>query len=179
MTASLWLVLLPLWIVLALLVVLGVLALLSRVAGGRYVRPIVQKLMKVPLLGRGMKKASEAALERQNPELASAIKKLQRSGATTDPLKAQQAMSRARSQAIRGRGSTATLTKGAPSSPPNSRSLRPSHTTSSSSGRGRYCVRRSSRSTSRTGSEVGPRYRRSRLPRSSPTLTSASSRSCS
>ena len=94
MTASLWLVLLPLWIVLALLVVLGVLALLSRVAGGRYVRPIVQKLMKVPLLGRGMKKASEAALERQNPELASAIKKLQRSGATTDPLKAQQAMSR-------------------------------------------------------------------------------------
>ena len=94
MTASFWLILLPLWILLALLVILGVLALLSRVAGGRYVRPIVQTLMKVPLLGRGMKKASEAALERQNPELASAIKKLQRSGAATDPVKAQQAMSR-------------------------------------------------------------------------------------
>ena len=94
MTASFWLILLPLWIVLALVLVLGVLALLSRVAGGRYVRPIVQTLMKVPLLGRGMRKASEAALARQNPELASAIKKLQRSGATTDPRKAQQAMSR-------------------------------------------------------------------------------------
>jgi hypothetical protein len=94
MTASFWLILLPLWIVLALVLILGVLALLSRVAGGRYVRPIVQTLMKVPLLGRGMKKASEAALERQNPELASAIKKLQRSGAATDPVKAQQAMSR-------------------------------------------------------------------------------------
>jgi hypothetical protein len=93
-TASFWLILLPLWIVLALVLVLGVLALLSRVAGGRYVRPIVQTLMKVPLLGRGMRKASEAALARQNPELASAIKKLQRSGATTDPRKAQQAMSR-------------------------------------------------------------------------------------
>ena len=94
MTASFWLILLPVWIVLALVLVLGVLALLSRVAGGRYVRPIVQTLMKVPLLGRGMRKASEAALARQNPELASAIKKLQRSGATTDPRKAQQAMSR-------------------------------------------------------------------------------------
>ena len=94
MIASFWVILLPLWILLALLVILGVLALLSRVAGGRYVRPIVQTLMKVPLLGRGMKKASEAALERQNPELASAIKKLQRAGVTSDPTKAQQAMSR-------------------------------------------------------------------------------------
>ena len=94
MTASIVLLLLPLWILLGLAVILGVLALLSRIAGGRYVRPIMTKLMKVPLLGRGMKKASEAALERQNPELASALKKLQRSGATTDPKKAQQAMSR-------------------------------------------------------------------------------------
>lgn len=94
MTASIVLLLLPLWILLGLVVILGVLALLSRIAGGRYVRPIMTKLMKVPLLGRGMKKASEAALERQNPELASALKKLQRSGATTDPKKAQQAMSR-------------------------------------------------------------------------------------
>jgi hypothetical protein len=93
-TASIVLLLLPLWILLGLVVILGVLALLSRIAGGRYVRPIMTKLMKVPLLGRGMKKASEAALERQNPELASALKKLQRSGATTDPKKAQQAMSR-------------------------------------------------------------------------------------
>jgi hypothetical protein len=92
--ANLVVLLIPLWILLGLLVLLGVLALLARFRGGRYVRPLVSTLMKVPLLGRGMKKASEAALQRQNPELASAIKKLQRAGVTSDPLKAQQAMSR-------------------------------------------------------------------------------------
>ena len=93
MTASIWLYLTPLWILIALLVILGVLALLGRVAGGKYLRPIVTTLMKLPLVGRGMKKASEAALERQNPDLASAIKKLERYGATKDPSRAQAAMS--------------------------------------------------------------------------------------
>jgi hypothetical protein len=93
-SASIWIYLTPLWILLGLLLILGVFALLGRVAGGKYIRPIVQTLLKVPFLGRGMKKASEAALERQNPELASAIKKLERSGATRDPQRAQAAMSR-------------------------------------------------------------------------------------
>jgi hypothetical protein len=91
---SIWVYLTPLWILLGLLLILGVLALLGRVAGGKYVRPIVQTLLKLPFIGRGMKKASQAALERQNPELASAIKKLERAGATRDPQRAQQAMSR-------------------------------------------------------------------------------------
>lgn len=94
MAASFWLYLLPLWILLGLLLILGIFALLSRIAGGKYIRPVVQFLMKVPFVGRGMKKASEAALERQNPELARAIKKLERSGATRDPQRAQAAMSR-------------------------------------------------------------------------------------
>ena len=93
MTAALWLILLPLLILLGLLLVFGLFALLSRIAGGKYMRPIVQFLLKVPLIGRGMRKASEAALERQNPELASAIKKLERHGATRDPQRAQAAMS--------------------------------------------------------------------------------------
>ena len=93
MTADIWLVLIPLWILLALLVTLGIFALLGRIAGGKYLRPVVTTLMKLPLLGRGMKKASEAALERQNPDLASAIKKLERYGATKDPARAQAAMS--------------------------------------------------------------------------------------
>jgi hypothetical protein len=41
-----------------------------------------------------MRKASQAALERQNPELASAVKKLERSGVARDPSRAQQALSR-------------------------------------------------------------------------------------
>ncbi len=94
MLASIWLYLTPLYILGGLLLILGVFALLSRIRGGKYVRPVVRGIMKVPFLNRGMKKASEAALERQNPELASAIKKLERSGATRDPAKAQQAMSR-------------------------------------------------------------------------------------
>lgn len=93
MTGSFWIYLIPLWILVGLLVILGVLALLGRVAGGKYLRPIVTTLMKLPLVGRGMKKASEAALERQNPDLASAIKKLERYGATKDPARAQAAMS--------------------------------------------------------------------------------------
>jgi predicted LPLAT superfamily acyltransferase len=92
-TASIWLYLTPLWILVGLLVILGILALLGRFAGGKYLRPIVTTLMKLPLVGRGMKKASEAALERQNPDLASAIKKLERYGATKDPSRAQAAMS--------------------------------------------------------------------------------------
>ena len=38
--------------------------------------------------------ASQATLERKNPELASAVAKLERSGATRDPMRAQQALSR-------------------------------------------------------------------------------------
>jgi hypothetical protein len=92
--ADIWFYLLPLYILGALLVLVGIFALLSRVKGGKYLKPIVNGMMKVPLLNRFLKRASQAALERQNPELASAVKKLERSGVARDPQKAQQAMSR-------------------------------------------------------------------------------------
>jgi hypothetical protein len=92
-TASIWFYLLPLYILGGLVLVLGVFALLGRIRGGRYLKPIVTGLMKLPLVGRMMKKASEAALERQNPELASAVKKLERSGVAKDPTRAPQALS--------------------------------------------------------------------------------------
>jgi len=85
--------LIPVFVLVALVVVFGAFALLARIKGGRYLRPIVQFLMKVPVLGRGLKKMSEAALERSDPELASAVKKLERAGAGSDPRRAQQAMS--------------------------------------------------------------------------------------
>ena len=94
MTAAIWIYLTPLFVLGGLVLLLGIFALLGRVRGGRYLRPILQRLMKIPFLGRLMKKASAAALERQNPELASAMKKLERYGATRDPQRAQQAMSR-------------------------------------------------------------------------------------
>jgi hypothetical protein len=93
--AAIWLILLPLWILLGVALIFGILFVLSRIKGGRYLRPLFSTMAKVPFLRGLLEKASEAAMERSNPELASAMKKLKRyGGATTDPVKAQQAMSR-------------------------------------------------------------------------------------
>jgi hypothetical protein len=85
--------LIPLIVLLGVIVFFGILLILGRVAGGKYLRAVMQVLVKVPLLGRGLKRMSEAALERQNPELASAVKKLERMNATRDPQRAQAALS--------------------------------------------------------------------------------------
>jgi len=94
MTGSIWLYLTPLYVLGGLLLVLGAFALLGRIAGGRYLKPIVAFLMKLPLAGKLMRKASQAALERQNPELASAVKKMERAGVARDPQRAAVALSR-------------------------------------------------------------------------------------
>jgi hypothetical protein len=91
---AIWTFLIPVFVLVGILFLLLVLNLLARVQGGRYVRPLAQGLMKIPWVGRRLRKASQATLERKNPELASAMAKLERSGATRDPLKAQQALSR-------------------------------------------------------------------------------------
>ena len=93
MTASIATLLIPLWILLGILALLGVLALLGRMQNGRYLRPVINLIAKVPLFRRWLQKASTAALERSNPELASAMRKMQRSGALRDPQRAQQALS--------------------------------------------------------------------------------------
>jgi hypothetical protein len=93
MLGSITTLLIPLWILLGLLVLLGTFALLGRVQNGRYLRPVIGLITKVPLFRRWLQKASNAALERSNPELASAMKKMQRTGALKDPMKAQAAMS--------------------------------------------------------------------------------------
>jgi hypothetical protein len=85
--------LIPLFILGFLLLVMGVMAFLSRFRGGKYLRPVFAALMKVPVLKGLIKKASEKAVERYNPELAGAMKKLQRAGADKDPMRAQQALS--------------------------------------------------------------------------------------
>jgi hypothetical protein len=93
MLGSITTLLIPLWILLGLLALLGTFALLGRVQNGRYLRPVIGLITKVPLFRRWLQKASNAALERSNPELASAMKKMQRTGALKDPMKAQAAMS--------------------------------------------------------------------------------------
>ncbi len=92
--ASIWPFLIPFIILAGLLVLLLALNLLARVQGGRYVRPIAMTMMKVPFLKRWLQKASRSNLERKNPELASAMAKLERSGVQNDPQRAQAALSR-------------------------------------------------------------------------------------
>jgi hypothetical protein len=92
--ASLWPFLIPIIILAGLLLLLLALNLLARVEGGRYVRPLATAMMKVPFLKRWLQKASRANLERKNPELASAMAKLERSGVQNDPQRAQAALSR-------------------------------------------------------------------------------------
>ena len=98
MLADIVTLLIPLWILLGLLVFLGAFGLLARIQNGRYVRPIISGLAKVPLFRRWLQKASTAAMERSNPELASAMRKMQRTGAHRDPQKAQAVMSQLTAQ---------------------------------------------------------------------------------
>ena len=93
LVADIFTLLIPVWILLGLVLLLGVFALLGRIQNGRYLRPIIGLISKVPILRKWLQKASNAALERSNPELASAMKKMQRTGALRDPMKAQAAMS--------------------------------------------------------------------------------------
>ncbi len=95
LATSLITLLIPLWILLGLLVILGVLGILGRIQGGRYLRPLFRVLTKVPFLKRMLEKASKAAMERTNPELASAMRKLEpHAKQLHNPQQAQKVISR-------------------------------------------------------------------------------------
>ncbi|HET8743358.1 MAG TPA: hypothetical protein VFM41_12105 [Gaiella sp.] len=79
----------PLIVLLVVLLLLGSVVVLGRVDNGRYLRPVVVFLSKVPLFKRWFQKASIAALERQNPELAAAMKKINAFGEPKSPEQAQ------------------------------------------------------------------------------------------
>jgi hypothetical protein len=83
----------PVFVLAGLLLAFGLLVFLGRFRKGRYLRPIIETFSKIPFIKRWFQKVSTAALERQNPELASAMRKLQRVGPTVDPQKAQAALS--------------------------------------------------------------------------------------
>ena len=81
----------PLIILACLLLVVGIVIFLGRFRNGRYLRPVILALNKVPWLSKQLQKASQAAIERQNPELASAMRKIQRAGPNPDTKRLQQA----------------------------------------------------------------------------------------
>jgi hypothetical protein len=95
LATSIVVLLIPLWILLGLLFLMVGLGLLGRIQNGRYLRPIVTALMKVPLLKRLLTKAHRASLERANPELASALRKVEpHAKQLANPQQAQKVMSR-------------------------------------------------------------------------------------
>ena len=84
--------LIPVIVIGAIVVLFGLFVLLARFRNGRYLRPIIVWLSKIPWMKRQFEKVSKAALERQNPELASAMRKLERVGRNPDPQRAQAAL---------------------------------------------------------------------------------------
>lgn len=86
-------VLIPVIILGSLLLILATFAVLGRFRGGKYMRPIAVGLAKVPLVGRGLKKASMAKLERDNPELHRAVTKIEAFGTPKTPEQAQRMLS--------------------------------------------------------------------------------------
>jgi hypothetical protein len=93
--ADLAILLIPLWILLGLLLILAVLGILGRIQNGRYLRPLLTTLAKVPLFRRWLEKGSRAMIERQNPELASAMRKIEpHAKRMHDPVQAQKVMQR-------------------------------------------------------------------------------------
>jgi hypothetical protein len=81
--------LIPLLVLLIAVLLLGTVVVLGRWRGGRYLRAIVTR---IPFLQRIFSRMSIAALERSNPELASAMKKMQAFGPPASPEQAQRAM---------------------------------------------------------------------------------------
>ncbi len=83
---------LPFVVIGVALLVMLILFLLARIQGGRFLRPIVNLLSKIAFMRRWFQKMSIAAYERSNPELAGAIKKMQKFGEIKTPEQAQRAL---------------------------------------------------------------------------------------
>ena len=87
-----FLLILPFIILGVALLLLLILFLLARIGNGKYLRPIVTQLSRIPFMRRWFQKMSVAAYERSNPELAGAIKKMQSFGEIKTPEQAQRAL---------------------------------------------------------------------------------------
>ncbi len=89
MPGYVWIPIIVLGVVLVLMLLF---LLLARIQGGRFLRPIALLLAKIPFMRRWMQRASIAAYERSNPELAGALKKINMFGEISTPDQMQRAM---------------------------------------------------------------------------------------
>ena len=71
-----WWLFIPLIVVGAIVVLFGLLVFLGRFRNGALLRPLVARLSRIGFMRRFFQRMSTAAIERQNPELASALRKI-------------------------------------------------------------------------------------------------------
>jgi hypothetical protein len=89
-----WWFLIPLIVLGTALLVFGILVVLGRYKQGALLRPLITRLSRIGFMRRFFTRVSTAALERQNPELASAMRKISTVAANPNPQAVQKAMSR-------------------------------------------------------------------------------------
>src|SRR5581483_12091560 len=89
-----WWFIAPLIVLGTLLLLFGALVVLGRYKQGALLRPVIARLARIGFMRRFFTKVSTAALERQNPELASAMKKISTVASNPNPQAVQKAMSR-------------------------------------------------------------------------------------
>jgi hypothetical protein len=89
-----WWFLIPLIVLGVLVVAFALLVFLGRFRNGALLRPLIMRLSQIGFMRRFFTKISTTALERQNPELASAMKKISTVASNPNPQAVQKAMSR-------------------------------------------------------------------------------------
>ena len=89
-----WWLYIPLLIIGFAVVVFGLLVVLGRYKNGALLRPVITRLSRIGFMRRFFTRMSTAAIERQNPELASALKKINPVASNPNPQAVQKAMSR-------------------------------------------------------------------------------------
>lgn len=89
-----WWLYIPLLIIGVVLVVFLLLVVLGRYKNGALLRPVIGRLSRIGFMRRFFTRVSTAAIERQNPELASALKKINPVASNPNPQAVQKAMSR-------------------------------------------------------------------------------------
>jgi hypothetical protein len=89
-----WWLFAPLIVLGVVIVLFGLLVFLGRFKNGALLRPLIARLSRIGFMRRFFTNVSTKAIERQNPELASALKKINPVASNPNPQAVQKAMSR-------------------------------------------------------------------------------------
>src|SRR3954465_8800699 len=89
-----WWLYIPLVVIGLLLLLFLAVVLLGRYKNGALLRPVIARLSRIGFMRRFFTSLGTKAIERQNPELASALKKINPVASNPNPQAVQKAMSR-------------------------------------------------------------------------------------